>query len=111
MAEIAACSCMPVTFGTIFLASPADTTRLTDEWAFTLVPSAGLVEITLPDGTVADARLVTGPTTRLAFTMSARAWARGRPVTAGTEMLPATSSKTMAPTSTQGQACRRGGSP
>ena len=45
---MAACSCMFVTFGTVFLACPADTTRLTVEWAFTLVPSDGLLEITSP---------------------------------------------------------------
>ena len=79
---------MPVTPGTVFLACPPDTTRLTVEWAFTLVPSDGLLEITSPDGTVADGRVVTVPTTRLAFTISALAWFCGSPATAGTEMLP-----------------------
>src|SRR3984957_9161350 len=50
-----------------FWACPPDTTRLSDEWALTFVPSDGLLEITSPDGTVDDGCVVTVPTTRLAF--------------------------------------------
>src|ERR1700722_1183009 len=87
-ADTAAASCLPVRSGTVFLAAPADTNRSTAEWAFTFVPLDGSVEITSPDATVEEARSVTVPTTRLLCTILALAWARLRPSTAGTEMLP-----------------------
>jgi len=84
IAVVAAACVIPTTFGTITGAGPLETTRLTAEPALTDVPATGLSLITLPDGTVPLAAVVTVPTTRPAFVIAVVAAACVIPTTFGT---------------------------
>jgi len=65
-------------------AGPLDTTRFTVDPALIDVPAAGLSLITLPDGTVLLAAVVTVPTTKPAFVIAVAAAACVIPTTFGT---------------------------
>ena len=64
---------------------PAETTRLIDVPALTIVPAAGLSLITLPDSAVSLYWVVTVPTARPALPMTVAAAACANPTTLGVD--------------------------
>ena len=70
MAVEAAAWVSPTTLGAAICAVPVETTRLTAEPGFTLVPALGLSLMTLPEGTVELLALVIVPTTSPAPVMA-----------------------------------------
>jgi hypothetical protein len=84
MAVVAADWVSPATLGTATCAGPAETTRLTADPEFTLVPALGLSLMTIPDATVELLAEVTVPTTSPAPVMAVVAADWVSPATLGT---------------------------
>ncbi len=85
MAVLAALCVSPTTLGTLTFAGPLETTRFTDEPAFTLVPAVGFSLMTLPDVTVLLACVVTVPTTKPELVRAVLAADCVSPTTFGTD--------------------------
>src|SRR5271170_2012698 len=84
IAVVAAAWVSPTTFGTLTMAGPLLTVRLTAEPPATLVPATGIWLMTLPATTVALLAIVTVPTTRPAPVIAVVAAACDNPTTFGT---------------------------
>src|SRR5579863_10044391 len=86
VSEAMAAACVsPTTLGTVTMGGgPEDTVRKTGEPAGAAAQAAGDWKMTVPEGTVAEACVVTVPTTNPALTIAACAAAFVSPVTAGT---------------------------
>jgi hypothetical protein len=85
IALVATACVAPTTFGTSTFAAPLDTTKLTAEPDATLVPGAGLSEITIPEAIVALDCVVTVLTARPAPVIALIAAACVAPTTFGTD--------------------------
>jgi hypothetical protein len=85
IAVLAAPCVLPTTFGTDTFAGPLETTKLTAEPAFTLVPATGFSLITLPEATVPLEAVVTVPTTNPAPVIAVLAALCVSPTTLGTD--------------------------
>jgi hypothetical protein len=85
VSDVAAAACVnPTTFGTATFAGPVDTTKLTADPTFTLVPATGVSLITVPAATVPLEAVVTVPTTNPALVSDVPAAACVNPTRFGT---------------------------